>query len=169
MTKNMLFVPKETIWEVMPLIEKYVRPAYNTGAGEQRWETIMGRMFLGEVYLWILFENGEPRGAVTTEVIEFDGYRCLHVITTGTDTGAHFEDWHDTLYQHALDLNVKNIQFWGRKGWSRAVNRLEGRNNEKYNEVYRVFSMEIDYDQKHSEPMDAPPEFVGDRPEEGRE
>lgn len=158
MTKKLLLVPVQDLTTIMPYILKYVKPAYDTGIGETRWETLLGRAFLGEVQIWLAFNDGKIVGAASTEHITFDGYMCLHVITSSTDVGDGFEDYHYAFEEYGRHIGAKNVQFWGRKGWSRAVNRIEGRKGEKYDEVYRVFSMELKYENdSNAEPSDAPP------------
>lgn len=143
----------------MPFIDKYVKPAFESGTGEQKWETLIGRALLGDVIMWLAFIDGTVVGAASTEILEFDGYRCLHIITSGTDNHVGFEDFHINLYNYANQIGVKNLQFWGRKGWSRAADKIAGGKGEKYKEVYRVFSMEIDYESydKLTEPSIATP------------
>lgn len=164
MAKQLLPVPKEDIMRVFPYVDKYIKPAYDTGSGEQTWETILGRALLGDIVFWLAFNEGKVVGAGSTEIIDFDGYRCVHVITSSTDVGDGFEDYHYAFEDYARRVGAKNVQFWGRKGWSRAVNKITGTNGEKYKEVYRVFSMEINYESNDTtpEPGHTPPEPLGD-------
>ena len=148
--KRLLALPPDKVYEALPYIDKYIKPAYETGIGEQKWETILGRAFLGDLLFWLAFDNGHVVGGASTEVIDFDGYKCLHVITSGTDNHAGFQDYHYAFEELARNIGAKNIQFWGRKGWTRAVDKITGINGEKYKEVYRVFSMEIDYEPNDS-------------------
>ena len=144
MNKKLLLIPTSDILKLMPYIDKWIYPAYDTGIGEQKWETIVARALVGEVIFWLAFLDEKPVGAASTEVINFDGYKCVHIITSGTENNVGFEDYHAFLYDYAQAIGARNLQFWGRKGWSRAKDKIEGRKGEKYDEVYRVFSMEID-------------------------
>lgn len=153
MKKVLLPVTKDKIYEIFPYIDKYIRPAYETGIGESTWESLLGRAFLGDALFWLAFNEGKVVGAASSEVIDFDGYRCVHVITASTDTGDGFWDYHYAFEDYARSIGAKNVQFWGRQGWSRAADKITGHKyGEKYREVYRVFSMEI----KHEN--DSPPE-----------
>lgn len=144
--KRLLALPPDKIYEALPYVNKYIKNAYDTGIGEQRWETILGRAFIGDLLFWLAFDDGKIVGAASTEIINFDGYVCVHVITAGTDNGAGFEEFHYCLEDYARSIGAKHLQFWGRKGWSRAADRITGVKGEKYKEVYRVFSMEINYE-----------------------
>lgn len=146
--KRLLALPPDKIYEAMPYVNTYIKPAYDTGVGEQKWETIVGRAFLGDVLFWLAFDDGKIVGAASTELIDFDGYRCVHIITSGTDNFAGFQDYHYAFEDYARQVKATKIQFWGRKGWSKAIDKVEGQNGEKYKEVYRVFSMEIKDDSK---------------------
>ena len=165
MTKTLLEVPTNKVLECMPIIDKYVKPAYDHGIGETKWETLVARSLVGEVLIWIAFLDGQVVGAASTEIIEFDGYRCIHLITSATDNHVGFEDFHPRLYEYTKAQGCRNIQFWGRKGWSRAIDKVSGANKEKYKEVYRVFSMEIDYESndKLTEPSDETYKSMGSR------
>jgi hypothetical protein len=164
MDKQLLRVNTEKLYEVLPYVDKYIKPAYHTGIGEQSWESLLGRAFLGDVIFWLAFDDGVVVGAGSTEVIDFDGYRCVHVITSSTDTGNGFWDYHYAYEEYARQIGAKHVQFWGRKGWSRVVDKITGQTyGEKYKEVYRVFSMEIKYesDKDDVEPDHAPHEPLG--------
>jgi len=143
MDKKLLFVPTSETYNMLGYIDKYVRPAHDTGVGERSWETMVGHILTGNILLWLAFTDGKVVGAATTEIIDYPSYRCVHLITVGTDNGAGFQDWHHYLEDYAKRIGAQRINVWGRKGWSRALNIVAGVNNEKYEEVYRVFSMEI--------------------------
>lgn len=165
MTDKVLhYVPPDKVYDLVPYITKYVKPAYDTGSGEMRWETLVGRIFQGDVQFWLAFMDGKVIGAATTEIIPFDGYKCIHIITSGTDNGCGFQDYHYALEDFARQVGAKNVQFWGRKGWSRHIDKVNGQFGEKYKEVYRVFSMEIDNvaNTTNDESVDASPEQLGD-------
>lgn len=157
--KQLLAVPKDDIESVLGYVMKYIKPAYETGIGEQGWSNILGRAFLGDLLFWLAFDDGKVVGMASTEVIDFEGYRCVHVITSATDTGNGFWDYHYAFENYARVVGAKNVQFWGRKGWSRAVDKITGLRGEKYKEVYRVFSMEIEHENDNdAEPSDEAPQ-----------
>jgi len=153
--KKLLALPTDMICKTMPFLEKYIKNALETGIGETSWETLLGKALLGNTLFWLAFDDGKIVGAASTEILDFDGYRCVHLITSGIDKGFLFEDYHHVIEDHAKSVGARNVQFWGRKGWSRAIGRVTGQSGEKYEEVYRVFSMEIDYEKQPTEPDDA--------------
>lgn len=162
MTKRLLPVLPENIYDMMGYVDKYVKPAYDTGNGERTWGTLVAQLLLGQVILWLSFDNDKVVGAGTTEIIDYSGYRMVHVITYGGDNGAGFEDFHVGVENYARGVGARDIQFWGRKGWSRSINKVTGTKGEKYREVYRVFSMEINYnDDSTPEPSHEVHELVG--------
>lgn len=152
MTKRLLFVPPSETYNMLGYIDKYVKIAHAHGIGERSWEQLVGQILMGKVLLWLAFDEGKVVGAATTEIIDYSNYRCVHLITIGADNGAGFEDFHDELERYAEQVDATRIKFWGRKGWTRALNKVTGRNGEKYEEVYRVFSMEITNNANDSTP-----------------
>ena len=145
MTRRLLPLPPEKILDNFEVVNQYVKPAYDTGTGEHTWEQFVARLLVGSIKLWIgLDENGKLEGAATTEVIDFPGYRTVHLLTTSTQFNLlAYPEYHYAIEDEARLVGAKNIQFWGRKGWSKAIDKVTGQKGEKYNEVYRVFSMEL--------------------------
>lgn len=126
---------------------KYIKPAFQTGTGETTYESLVGRALTGDVMFWMGFnEEDEVIGMASTEILNFPEYKTVHLITIGGENGFGFEDYHKFLEEYAKFIGARDIQFWGRKGWSRAIDKVVGINEEKYKETYRVFSMEIEYE-----------------------
>lgn len=168
MTKKLLFVPTDQVYDYLGYVEKYVRPAHSHGINERSWGQLVGQILMGQVLFWLAFDDGKVVGAATTEIIDYSNYRCVHLITIGADNGAGFEDFHYELEEYAKKVNATRIKFWGRHGWTRALNKVAGQNGEKYEEVYRVFSMEITNNANDStpEPGHEASEPLGDGPTE---
>ncbi len=144
MTKKLIPIPSDRLVEYVPLINKYVKPAFETGIGEKTYEQLIGLAMLGQVTVWAAFNDDALVGMATTEITDFPAYRSVHIITAGTDLDAGFGEFHLFLQDYAASIGARNLQFWGRKGWTRAIDKIPGRNGEQYKEVYRVFSMEIE-------------------------
>lgn len=145
--RQMVRIPTKDLVTLMPLIEKYTRKAHESGTEETSYEQFVGKMFLGHVHVWAMMDLDDSCiGICTTEFADFDNYRCLHLITCGTDNKSPWEEWHHSLETFAKQNGCRNIQIWGRKGWSRALDKIDGLAKEKYRETYRVFSMELDYE-----------------------
>lgn len=145
--KELVMIPPTDIIKLMPLIEKYTREAHATGTCETTYEHMMGKALVGNVHIWALMdEEDKCRGICTTEFAQYDAYLSLHLITLGTDNSSPWEEWHFGLEEFAKKHGCKDIQLWGRKGWSRALDKITGQGKEKYRETYRVFSMELDYE-----------------------
>lgn len=142
--KNLIPIPKEKVLDFLPYIDKYVKGAMESGSGETTYESLIGRALMDTAVFWVAMDGDEVVGMASTEIINYPEYRMLHIITTGGDNGFGFEDYHYVLEEYAKLIKATRIQFWGRKGWTRAVNKIVGKNNEKYKETYRVFSMSIE-------------------------
>jgi hypothetical protein len=144
MTRRLFPIPTDKILENMALLDLYVKNAYETGIKEHSWEQFVARILIGEIKVWVGINDGKVEGAATTEVIDFLNYRALHLITTSTEFNlSAYPEYHYAIEDEARAVGAKNIQFWGRKGWSKAIDKVTGQHGEKYKEVYRVFSMEL--------------------------
>jgi hypothetical protein len=127
--------------------DSYIKPAMETGTGETTYESLVGKALTEKAIFWMAFnEKDEVVGMASTEIMQFPAYRSVHLITIGGIDGFGFEKYHKFLEDYAKFVGAKDIQFWGRKGWSRAIDKVTGNNDEKYKETYRVFSMEIKND-----------------------
>lgn len=139
-------IPPADMVHLMPLFEKYVNQAFHSGNGETSYASLIGKGLKGEAHFWALMEDEVCHGVCTTEFAVYDGYTCLHLITLGTDNKSNWQDWHHLLEDFSRHHGCREIQFWGRKGFSRAIDVVTGSKQEKYKEIYRVFSMELNYD-----------------------
>lgn len=143
--KELVLIPITEIIKFLPLIQQFSREAHASGTGETTYEQMISKALVGDVQIWALMdEEDKCRGICTTEVAHFYNYRTLHLITLGTDNTSPWEDWHHYLEDFAKSCGCRNIQTWARKGFSRALDRVTGKNEQKYRETYRVFSMELD-------------------------
>lgn len=142
--KNLIPIPKERVLEFLPYIEKYIKSAMETGSGETTYESLIGRALMNDAVFWLGMDDKKVVGMASTEIIEYPEYKMVHLITVGGDNGFGFEDFHHVLEDYTRLVGATRIQFWGRKGWSRAINKVTGKNDEKYKETYRVFSMSIE-------------------------
>ena len=145
MTKKLIPIQASDILSpsMIDMVNKYVRPAFEKGHGETSMESLVSKMLTDKAVLWIAVDNNKIIGAATTELLQYEGYMTVHLITIGSDNNIGFEDYHKFLEEYAEKVKARDIQFWGRLGWSRAINKVIGEKDRKYKEVYRVFSMEI--------------------------
>ena len=145
--KELVMIPPTDIIRLLPIMEKYTREAHATGTNETTYESMIGKALVGNVHIWALMdEEDKCRGICTTEFAYYENYVSLHLMTLGTDNSSTWDQWHDQLMKFAKVHKCKDIQVWGRKGWARALDRIEGPEKEKYRETYRVFSMELNYE-----------------------
>jgi hypothetical protein len=145
MTKLVPLTVKDTL-KYLDYAHKYIRPAFEKGTGETTYESLVGKALTGQAIFWMGFdEDDKVVGMASTEMMEFQEYLSVHLITIGGENGFGFEKYHHFLEAYAKQMNAKDIQFWGRKGWTKAIDKVTGLNEEKYKETYRVFSMEIKY------------------------
>tara|TARA_R110000851_G_scaffold41082_2_gene103316 strand:+ start:2545 stop:2997 length:453 start_codon:yes stop_codon:yes gene_type:complete len=147
-TKELVLIPTKDILRLLPLINKHTDKAFHTGSGESTYESLIGKALTGDAQVWALMEEGKCYGICTTELMTYHNYRCLHLITLGADPDTAYGEFHYGLEEFAKHHGCKDIQFWGRPGWSKTIGKnITGKNDEKYKETYRVFSMELEYEQ----------------------
>ncbi len=96
---------------------------------------------------WIVLNEEEVIINVSiTKINYYATHKSLHLITTTGINGGRWDTYkeaHHTIEDYARSKGCRRIEMYGRKGWSRVLNKLEGAQNEKYKEVYVVHSMEL--------------------------
>jgi hypothetical protein len=148
MEKKLIALNPEEVLKWLNYAELYIRPAFEKGTGETTFESLIGRALQRDAIFWMGFDEEDKMvGMASTEIMNFPEYRSVHLITIGLEDNSDFEDYHHFLETYAKDIGARDVQFWGRKGWSRSIKKVTGLNDEKYRETYRVFSMEIKYDE----------------------
>ena len=81
-----------------------------------------------------------------TKINTYATHKSLHLVTTTGINGGRWDTYkeaHHIIEDYARSQGCRRIEMYGRKGWSRILNKLEGSQKEKYKEVYVVHSMEL--------------------------
>ena len=131
-------------WEI---IEKAITSALTCSAGESNAYQYLKHFSNNYYQCWAVISNTEEIINITvTKVNHYDTHKSLHLLITTSVGHNKWEDYkeaHHTIEQYARDQGCKRIEMYGRRGWSRVLNKLSGSKKEKYKEVYVVHSMEL--------------------------
>ena len=143
MLKLVLLTP-ENIVEYWHLIKESIEDALKKGTGESSLFDIYKKLINGNAQAWVVLKDDKDMVAVaTTEFIEWSQYKSLHLITVTGEGWDEYKYLHAELEQFAKDSGCKDVQVWGRKGWEKKLEKLDGKNGSKYKHTYSVFSMEV--------------------------
>jgi len=96
---------------------------------------------------WVVQKDNEIINVSITKINNYATHKSLHLVTTTGINGARWESYktaHHIIEQFARDQGCRRIEMYGRKGWSRVLDKLTGSKKEKYREVYVVHSMELE-------------------------
>jgi len=135
-----LLLPEEILqrWsEISPLIQE----ALDTGQGENTLVDYMKKLMSLQVHCWLNTDNeNKILGVCLTEFIQYTRHKTLHIIAlTGTD----FESWSNFGYskieQFAKDGGATVVEVWGRKGWVKALPKMDS----GFEQVYVVMRKNI--------------------------
>ena len=130
-------------------IEPAIASALDYGAGETKIFTWFKNLISkpDDYHLWVVFQEGDPVNITLTKWNYYDTHISLHLVTTGSVGFGSWRDYkeaHHEIERFAKWHNARRIEFWGRRGWLRAIKQLRGEAGEEYKETYRVMSMELD-------------------------
>jgi hypothetical protein len=135
-------------WEV---IEKAISSALSCSAGESNPYHYLNKFSNNTYQCWAVIGNTEEIVNITvTKVNHYDTHKSLHLLITtsvGDSKWEEYKEAHHAIEQYARKQGCKRIEMYGRKGWSRVLDKLTGSKNEKYKQVYVVHSMELKNEQ----------------------
>ena len=96
-----------------------------------------------------LVTQDTPVNISITRINYYAQHKSLHLVTTTGINGGKWDTYkeaHHTIEEFARSKGCRRIEMYGRKGWSKVLDKLEGSKGEKYKPVYVVQSMELDYE-----------------------
>ena len=125
------------------MVKDGIEEAMEKGNGETSLFSLYQKLILDHAQLWVVLDKEEIVATATTEIINYESYSTLHIITT---TGKGWDEYsylHNELEEFAKHKGCRETQIWGRKGWEKKLDKLTGKNGKKYKHTYSVFSMEV--------------------------
>lgn len=88
-------------------------------------------------------ESGCLLNVTITEIIEWEGIKTLHLITTTGHGWDDYKDAHHTIEQFGELVGCKRITFWGRPLWDKKISSLVGTRGQQYEKQYVVYNMNL--------------------------
>jgi len=141
-----LLTPKQVV-EHWRTIESAIASALKSSVGESTTYDYLTWLQDPEHYqCWAVQDEEKIVNISITKINTYATHKSLHLITTTGINGGRWDTYkeaHHTIEDYARCIGCRRIEMYGRKGWSRVLNKLEGAQNEKYKEVYVVHSMEL--------------------------
>ena len=141
-----LLTPKQVV-EHWRTIESAIASALKSSVGESTTYDYLTWLQDPEHYqCWAVQDEEKIVNISITKINNYATHKSLHLITTTGINGGRWDTYkeaHHTIEDYARRRGCRRIEMYGRKGWSRVLNKLEGSQNEKYKEVYVVHSMEL--------------------------
>ena len=141
-----LLTPKQVV-EHWRTIESAIASALKSSVGESTTYDYLTWLQDPEHYqCWAVQDEEKIVNISITKINTYATHKSLHLITTTGINGGRWDTYkeaHHTIEDYARSRGCRRIEMYGRKGWSRVLNKLEGAQNEKYKEVYVVHSMEL--------------------------
>lgn len=144
--KVILLTPQQVV-EHWRTIEPAIDSALKSSVGESTTYDYLTWLQNPDYYqCWVVQDEESIVNISITKINTYATHKALHLVTTTGINGARWDSYktaHHTIEQFARDQGCRRIEMYGRKGWSRVLDKLTGSKNEKYKEVYVVHSMEL--------------------------
>lgn len=133
-------VDKKDVQEVWPFIMPYLASALRHDNGEMSLEGVAAALIQGPMMAWLVIDNHEMQGVVTTHIIDYDCKRTLEIVHFAC--AASREEWvplFETLERWAAANGCFDIELIGRPGWRRVAPDMG------FNETSVVMNKRVDY------------------------
>jgi hypothetical protein len=141
----------ETIMQYWEVIDKAISSALVYSMEEADSYSYLRKFSDNTYQCWAVVNSDKKIINVTvTKVNHYDKHKSLHLLLTSSVGNSKWEEYkeaHHAIEQYARKQGCKRIEMYGRKGWSRVLDKLTGSKNEKYKQVYVVHSMELKNEQ----------------------
>jgi len=144
-----LLTPKQVV-EHWRTIEPAIASALESSVGESTTYDYLTWLQDPTYYqCWAVQDEEIIVNISITKINTYATHKSLHLITTTGINGGKWDSYktaHHTIEQFARDQGCRRIEMYGRKGWSRILDKLDGSKGEKYTQSYVVHSMELEGD-----------------------
>lgn len=145
MNYEILYAPQEIVRDIWPSVEGYIESALKHSIGEYSSTDIFNKILIGNMELWCVGDGESIIAAYTTQFKIYPQRNTLLVHTIG---GSDFLKWarlvEESLYQLAKLHNCSHLEVYGRKGWSRLLERQAN-----FKQQYVVLTKEIPREDPH--------------------
>ena len=135
----------EEVLQHWPFLGHHIEKSLKHSAGESTSYDWFKRTQNYEAFIIVV--NNDQNQTVNVTLFQFINHaqhKSLHIVATASTevgTWADYKEAHHTLEDIARQNDCKRIEMWGRKGWTRALDKLTGLRGEKYKQRYVVMDM----------------------------
>ena len=142
-----LLIPEEVLakWpEIAPLVLSFLEK----GEGESTVFDIAQKCLSMHYQCWIVTDEDKIICVCITKIDEYSEFKSLHIIGVAGSAMHTWQHFHCALEGFAKFNSCKRITQWGRKGWIKQLESLEGQHGEAYKVVHTVMAMDLITDQE---------------------
>lgn len=123
MAVNIIGIQPELIDAIWLKIEPILQKAIVYDYGNLTLDIVKQKLQAGDMQLWVVNQNGLV-GAYTTELVDDYGQKiCRGLLLSGEKLNEWVDALNDKLEWFAKQNKCVAIEFVGRKGWKKIVNR----------------------------------------------
>lgn len=146
MTYRLFSLRPEQVLEHWPLLKKHTDAALSYSGGEQTsFDLFRQAMREDIIFLVIVDDTGLITSSMSARIIEYPQKKVFQITTLGGSV-KDWRGWESNFHQledFVRGLGCTAIRAWGRKGWSRRLNKLIAKKGTSFEPLYTVYSMEI--------------------------
>ena len=143
--QGQLLLPEEVLaqWpEIAPLVASFL----DKGEGESTVFDIAQKCISMRYQCWTVREEGKLICLCITKIDTYPTFKALHIIGIAGKAMRSWQHFHPELENFAKFNDCKRITQWGRTGWTKRLEQLEGQHGEKYKVIHTVMAMELTTD-----------------------
>jgi hypothetical protein len=146
---EVIHLEPSSIIEHWNLIEPAIQKSLKHGVNESTtYDYLRWLQDPTQYQCWVVINEEKVTVNVSvTKINHYANHKALHLITTTSTNGGKWDAYkhaHHVIEDYARQQGCRRIEMYGRKGWSKILNKLKGSQGESYNETYVVHSMELE-------------------------
>lgn len=145
MMEGKLLLPEEVL-EQWPAISPFIDSFLKRGQGTSTVFDIAQKCISMKYQCWVVTQNTDIICVCITKIDEYPEFNSLHIIGIAGKDMSVWQHFHPTLENFAKFNKCNRITQWGRAGWAKRLEDLEGQYGEKYKVIHTVMAMELQTD-----------------------
>ena len=108
-------------------VEKYVIEGIEYTDGKYKAEDIKALVRTTHLILWVVYNDDRncAQGCLLTEVVDYPQLRCCSIFLLSGENFSELVLALPDLSEYAKGLGCKRIEFYGRSGWERVLDKFD--------------------------------------------
>lgn len=120
-------------------VARHIHAALEHSDNKYTYEDVIGLLKAESLILWVVYNDEIEKaiGCLLTETIRYPQRQCLYIFLLGGDDFDGMTQCLDELQEYAKGIGCDSIEFFGREGWERRLQRFQ------FKKIHTVMSLEL--------------------------